>query len=515
MAGLGGLLGCGEQPVDNGDVAAAPAPRANLYPLTSPPPGSVQPLRGYAPTRLPALSEPQYGPEIYRDGLGNVELAARNTGALSDAAYSTGSAALPPAPDFTDAYAGDAYAGDPYAGQTAFAAAPAAPLPGADTYPAVQYPDGFVVTQPAVYTAAATPPAGYMTAAAAAAASVAAGYDPSDPSSPYYCPPGAAYCPIPGSALNGAPVVATPADTFGLESPAAPSSLVATYAAPEYATTAYTAAPAYTTVPATAATTYAVAPAAYTPPAAQTVAAPLPAPAPAARYTPPLRLSASARLPASPSPSAYERNAPRGLHFGEAEGTADIVGPVPSPSPIVRPAYAAPYPAPAYGAPYPARPLSLNAEPEAAPAPAPAMAALPAPAPAPARRPMLSSAPGAQPAAGEPQSAVAGVAAARGGYRLVPAPDVPPGNHPGDFGPSQWFEVVRPGNGPVRVGRLSVTCTCVGARIPKRHYGAGERILVEARMISKPARNNLTYGLYVNILEPVETVVDADVTLTY
>lgn len=99
--------------------------------------------------------------------------------------------------------------------------------------------------------------------------------------------------------------------------------------------------------------------------------------------------------------------------------------------------------------------------------------------------------------------------------RLVPALDVPPGNHPNDAAPSQWFEIVRPGNGPMRIGRVSATCVCVSVRVPNRYIKAGERALVEARIVSKPPVNNLTYGIYVNIAEPIQTVVDADVTITY
>ncbi len=99
--------------------------------------------------------------------------------------------------------------------------------------------------------------------------------------------------------------------------------------------------------------------------------------------------------------------------------------------------------------------------------------------------------------------------------RLVPATDIPPGFHPGDATPSQWFEVVRPGNAAIRIGRISATCTCVGVRIPKRFYEAGERVLLEARTVTKPPRNDLTYGIYVNVVEPVQTVVDADVTIHY
>ncbi len=104
-------------------------------------------------------------------------------------------------------------------------------------------------------------------------------------------------------------------------------------------------------------------------------------------------------------------------------------------------------------------------------------------------------------------------AAAEDGIRLVPAPDVPPGNNPSDVAPSQWFEVVRPGNGPIRIGRVSSTCVCVSVRVPKRHIAAGERALVEARIVSRPPANNLTYGMFVSVLEPVNVMLDTDVTI--
>lgn len=98
-------------------------------------------------------------------------------------------------------------------------------------------------------------------------------------------------------------------------------------------------------------------------------------------------------------------------------------------------------------------------------------------------------------------------------YRLVPATDIPPGNHPNDAGPSQWYEILRPGNGPIRIGRVSSTCVCVGVRVPNRFVGAGERALIEARTLTRPPVRNLTYGIYVNIMDPDKVVLDADVTL--
>ncbi len=102
-----------------------------------------------------------------------------------------------------------------------------------------------------------------------------------------------------------------------------------------------------------------------------------------------------------------------------------------------------------------------------------------------------------------------------GGLQLVPATDIPPGNHPEDAAPSQWFEILRPGNGPIRIGRVSATCVCVGVRVPKRTIAAGERALIEARTLTKPPRNNLTYGIFVSVVEPQNVMLDTDVTIRY
>lgn len=127
-----------------------------------------------------------------------------------------------------------------------------------------------------------------------------------------------------------------------------------------------------------------------------------------------------------------------------------------------------------------------------------------------------SSTPAAYPSVSAvPASFTAGGAPAAGQYKLVPAPDVPPGRRPNDAAPSQWFEIVRPDNGPLRIGRVSATCVCVGVRVPERQIAAGQRALIEARVLTKPPVNNLTYGIYVNIVEPTTTVVDADITIRY
>jgi hypothetical protein len=109
----------------------------------------------------------------------------------------------------------------------------------------------------------------------------------------------------------------------------------------------------------------------------------------------------------------------------------------------------------------------------------------------------------------------AGTAAAGDSIRLLPALDVPPGIHANDVAPSQWFEIVRPANGPLRIGRLTTTCGCIMARAPKRRVPAGERALIEVRTLTRPPINHITYGMYVSVLEPEKLTLDIDVTVNY
>ncbi|MDR1744524.1 MAG: hypothetical protein LBS30_02090 [Planctomycetota bacterium] len=195
------------------------------------------------------------------------------------------------------------------------------------------------------------------------------------------------------------------------------------------------------------------------------------------------------------SPSVVSGEAPEVRRsYGRVEGTADIV---------TTPAAA--------GLPPPAAPAASAAAYAGGAYPT-ATATIPAtypPAPVQPQAPAIR-----QNQAATAVNTAAGAGYGQGEIRLVPAPDVPPGIHPNDAGPSQWFEIIRPGNGPLRIGRVSATCVCVGVRVPNRFIAAGERALVEARILTRPKVNNLTYGIYVNIAEPAQTVVDADVTIS-
>lgn len=392
--------GCGnrDREVYPREQARASAPRTNLYPLASPPPSSVQPLQGYAPTRITASYADGYtAPGPVNQGYG-VQPAGYVAGNQQGGYVQSGVAAP-----------GQGYAGDPFAG---------------------------VVQNPF------TPNGGVCRVEEITAYS--------NPNVPIQDPP------VVVNRVN----ITTPYPGG-----------VNTYAAMDtgYQTTTNTA--GYTR-PSLSATT---------------------------RYNPGApRGSQYGPYDTSVYGGSSDLNHPRGLHYGPVEGTADIVT---NPSAIGLTGFSAGYGP--VGSAYPAAPApapQARYSGGAYPAATGTIPATYAPVPAPA---------------GYAPTGPAPVAAAYNAseIRLVPAPDIPPRFHPNDAGPSQWFEIVRPGNGPLRIGRVSATCVCVGVRVPNRHIAAGERALIEARIVSRPQVNNLTYGIYVNIVEPQQTVVDADVTI--
>jgi hypothetical protein len=126
--------------------------------------------------------------------------------------------------------------------------------------------------------------------------------------------------------------------------------------------------------------------------------------------------------------------------------------------------------------------------------------------------PPAAQAPVVRNSAYEAPRAPSAFAPAAGGFQLVPAYDIP-STRTNDAAPAQWFEIKRPGDGPIRIGRVSSSCVCIGVRVPNRFIAQGERALVEARVLTRPPANNLTYVIGVNIIEPRSEMLSADVTV--
>ena len=96
------------------------------------------------------------------------------------------------------------------------------------------------------------------------------------------------------------------------------------------------------------------------------------------------------------------------------------------------------------------------------------------------------------------------------GISVVPADGIPSNRYTGDYSPSQVLEIIRPDQGPISVGRLATSCTCLSASIPKRDFAQGERALIEVRNIKATPPAGATYAVFVQLTSPVKTALEYD-----
>ncbi len=100
---------------------------------------------------------------------------------------------------------------------------------------------------------------------------------------------------------------------------------------------------------------------------------------------------------------------------------------------------------------------------------------------------------------------------AEAGIQVVPAPDVPAPLYTDDHGPSQVLEIVRPGNGPIVVDRLLISCSCLLAEMEKTEFAANERAFIVVRKTRPSPQPGATFALFVGLKEPVRTVLQYNV----
>ncbi|MDR0362213.1 MAG: VOC family protein [Planctomycetota bacterium] len=104
---------------------------------------------------------------------------------------------------------------------------------------------------------------------------------------------------------------------------------------------------------------------------------------------------------------------------------------------------------------------------------------------------------------------VSAVAEARG-FSLMPANDLSGKTYLGVLAPTQAFEIVRPDNGRVTIGRLYTSCTCVQLVSPKRNFQQGERAVLELRNVRPTPPQGQHYAIYVQITSPIRTTLRYD-----
>lgn len=98
-----------------------------------------------------------------------------------------------------------------------------------------------------------------------------------------------------------------------------------------------------------------------------------------------------------------------------------------------------------------------------------------------------------------------------GGIHLAPALDVPGKRYTEDLAPPQVLEIIRPNQGPVTVGRLFTSCTCLSASLPKKSFAQGERIFVEVRNVKPTVAGGAKYAVFVQLTSPVNETLQYDV----
>lgn len=89
----------------------------------------------------------------------------------------------------------------------------------------------------------------------------------------------------------------------------------------------------------------------------------------------------------------------------------------------------------------------------------------------------------------------------QGGIRIVAA-DVPTTRYTEDYASSQVLEIIRPDDGPISVGRLIASCSCLSASMERREFAQGERALIEVRVVKKPPVEDAAYAIIVQLTEP-------------
>ena len=95
--------------------------------------------------------------------------------------------------------------------------------------------------------------------------------------------------------------------------------------------------------------------------------------------------------------------------------------------------------------------------------------------------------------------------AAIDGIRVVAAEDIPEDmrkSYTEDYGPVQVLEIIRPDRGPISVGRLMTSCSCLRAAMPKRDFAQAERAFIEVRNVKPTQPAGATYLVFARISSP-------------
>lgn len=116
-------------------------------------------------------------------------------------------------------------------------------------------------------------------------------------------------------------------------------------------------------------------------------------------------------------------------------------------------------------------------------------------------------------AAGEIQSTMRNVSSGvyeAQGYQLSPAYDVQVASTARDLATPQAFELFRPDDRAVTIGRMFTSCSCIQLETTKRTFEPGERILFQLHNVRATPTNGQVYAIFVQLTKPVRTTLRID-----
>ncbi len=96
------------------------------------------------------------------------------------------------------------------------------------------------------------------------------------------------------------------------------------------------------------------------------------------------------------------------------------------------------------------------------------------------------------------------------GFRLNPAFDAAVPQQSSDLSPPQAFEILRPADKPVTIGRLFTSCSCIQLESNKRTYRPGERAILQLHNIRPTPPAGQVYAVFVQITSPIRTTLRFD-----
>lgn len=97
------------------------------------------------------------------------------------------------------------------------------------------------------------------------------------------------------------------------------------------------------------------------------------------------------------------------------------------------------------------------------------------------------------------------------GYKIIAPADIPPSPTPGDPGPTQTFEIIRPDARGIMLSRLMTSCECIQLEAEKAYFGDGERAFVRLRNVKPTDRK--VYPFYVQVSSPEKVTLRYDATV--